>query len=320
MLTLPVLFDAARPAENRRRPVLCYVPLVRQATSPAVLPIPCDIAILTNEYPPHVYGGGGRPCRVPDARTGDLGRGQAPRPGPVLRRPAYQERGPRGARVSAPDGLPARDPRHAKFFATMAQNLTMSGLLDDIDVVHCHTLVHAPGRVPGQVPPAGPAGAHHALARAAPAVEGRTARHGLLRLELGRTHRLRERRRRGGRLASMQQDVESLYRVPPERIRVIHNGIDLDQYRPRPDPPSWRSTASTRTCRSCCSSGESPVRKGSSTSSMPSGISEAVFRSCSVRGPRHARDRPRDDRGGGARKRRPQTGSSGSRRCCRKPR
>jgi alpha-maltose-1-phosphate synthase len=36
--------------------------------------------------------------------------------------------------------------------------------------------------------------------------------------------------------ASMRQDVQALYGVAPERIRVIHNGIDLQQYRPTPDP------------------------------------------------------------------------------------
>jgi glycogen synthase len=36
--------------------------------------------------------------------------------------------------------------------------------------------------------------------------------------------------------AAMKRDVELLYRVDPERVRIIHNGIDLEQYRPRPDP------------------------------------------------------------------------------------
>jgi glycogen synthase len=35
---------------------------------------------------------------------------------------------------------------------------------------------------------------------------------------------------------SMREDVHELYGVPHEKIRVIHNGIDLDQYRPTPNP------------------------------------------------------------------------------------
>jgi len=30
--------------------------------------------------------------------------------------------------------------------------------------------------------------------------------------------------------------VQSIYHVAPDKVRVIHNGIDLQQYRPRPDP------------------------------------------------------------------------------------
>ena len=34
----------------------------------------------------------------------------------------------------------------------------------------------------------------------------------------------------------MRRDVQELYGVPREKIRVIHNGIDLNQYRPTEDP------------------------------------------------------------------------------------
>ena len=33
----------------------------------------------------------------------------------------------------------------------------------------------------------------------------------------------------------MKKDVHSLYKVPFKKIRVIHNGIDLSQYKPTPD-------------------------------------------------------------------------------------
>jgi starch synthase len=36
--------------------------------------------------------------------------------------------------------------------------------------------------------------------------------------------------------ASMRDDVHDLYGVPRDKIRVIHNGIDLNQYRPTPNP------------------------------------------------------------------------------------
>jgi glycogen synthase len=34
----------------------------------------------------------------------------------------------------------------------------------------------------------------------------------------------------------MRADVHALYGMPYNRVRVIHNGIDLNQYRPTPDP------------------------------------------------------------------------------------
>src|SRR2546426_11805931 len=39
---------------------------------------------------------------------------------------------------------------------------------------------------------------------------------------------------------AMKQDVQDLYGVPPERVRVIHNGIDPDEYRPRQAPTTLR--------------------------------------------------------------------------------
>jgi glycogen synthase len=39
---------------------------------------------------------------------------------------------------------------------------------------------------------------------------------------------------------AMKEDVETLYGVPPDRVRVVHNGIDLEQYRPVPDEATLR--------------------------------------------------------------------------------
>ena len=39
---------------------------------------------------------------------------------------------------------------------------------------------------------------------------------------------------------SMRKDVQDLYGVPVNRIRVIHNGIDVREYRPTPDPAALR--------------------------------------------------------------------------------
>jgi alpha-maltose-1-phosphate synthase len=38
----------------------------------------------------------------------------------------------------------------------------------------------------------------------------------------------------------MKADVQTLYGVAPDRVRVIHNGIDPDEYRPRHSPDTMR--------------------------------------------------------------------------------
>jgi len=40
---------------------------------------------------------------------------------------------------------------------------------------------------------------------------------------------------------AMRRDVHALYGVPPDRMRVIHNGIDVHQYKPTPSPDLVRS-------------------------------------------------------------------------------
>ena len=207
------------------------------------------IAILTNEYPPNVYGGAGvhveyltRELARARGRAPHVRRALLRRPGRARGEPARRRRRSRRSR------LPAQDPRHAKLFDTMLQNLVMA------DGRRTSTSSTA---TPGtRTWPAAwssscrrAAGADDPLARAAPALEGRAARHRLPRLSwVERTAY----QNADGVVAvseSMQHDVQSLYGVPPEKIRVIHNGIDLDQYRPRPDPArAGARTASTRTC------------------------------------------------------------------------
>src|SRR3712207_705672 len=40
---------------------------------------------------------------------------------------------------------------------------------------------------------------------------------------------------------AMRRDVHDLYDVPLEGIRVIHNGIDVQQYKPTPNPAVLQS-------------------------------------------------------------------------------
>ena len=53
-------------------------------------------------------------------------------------------------------------------------------------------------------------------------------------------------------------------------IHVIHNGIDVELYQPDRPRTCWSAMASTRSSRSCCSSGASRARRASCTWSAPS--------------------------------------------------
>lgn len=195
------------------------------------------IAILTNEYPPHIYGGAGVHVEY---LTRELARVEGGRHAIQVLCFGDQEIHERNLNVQgiAPVAtLPCQDPRHGKFLDTMLRDLTMAGTLDrEIDVVHCHTwYTHLAGCLIKQLTGAKLILTTHSLEPHRPwKVE-----------QLGTAYQASSwiektaYQNADGVVAvsqSMRKDVHDLYHVPFEKIRVIHNGIDLDQYRPTPDP------------------------------------------------------------------------------------
>ena len=194
------------------------------------------IAILTNEYPPHIYGGAGVHVEY------------------LTRELTRVEGGNHSVEVicfgdqSTDDGnlsvrgvhpgfeLPAQDAKHKKFLDTMLRDLAMAGMLDDVDVVHCHTwYTHLAGCLVKQLTGARLVLTTHSLEPHRPwKVE-----------QLGSAYNASSwiektaYQNADGVIAvsaAMREDVQLLYGVPHSKIRVIHNGIDLNQYRPKPDP------------------------------------------------------------------------------------
>src|SRR3954452_11920676 len=118
----------------------------------------------------------------------------------------------------------------------MLRNLVMAGMLQNVDVVHCHTwYTHLASCLVKQLTGARLVLTTHSLEPHRPwKVE-----------QLGTAYQASSwvektaYQNADGVIAvsnSMRDDVHGLYGVPLEKIRVIHNGIDLDQYRPTPDP------------------------------------------------------------------------------------
>src|SRR5690606_9861166 len=139
--------------------------------------------------------------------------------------------------VEAQTELAAADPRHEKFLETMVRDVRMAGLIDDAEIVHCHTWYsHFAGCLVQRL--------HDArLVLTTPSLEPHrpwkveqlgTAYHASSWIEETAY------RNADGVIAvsdSMRDDVRDLYDVPEARIRVIPNGIDPEEYRPvdRPD-------------------------------------------------------------------------------------
>lgn len=194
------------------------------------------IGILTNEYPPNVYGGAGVHVEYLTRELAALEEGQH-----FVRVLCFGDQAVRTPTlvvdgVQSPVRIPAQDPRHVKLFDTMLQNLLMSGMAVDLDVVHCHTWYsHFAGCLVKHLQGVPLVLTTHSLEPHRPwkVEQLGSAYHASSWIERTAYQNA------DGIVAvsqSMKRDVESLYGVPAAKIRVIHNGIDLQQYRPRPDP------------------------------------------------------------------------------------
>src|SRR5690606_19092358 len=121
------------------------------------------------------------------------------------------------------------------FLDTMINDVVMAGLVDRADVAHCHTWYsHFAGLLVKQLTGAKLVLTTHSLEPHRPwkVEQLGTAYHASTWIERTAYQNA------DGVIAvsnSMKQDVHDLYGAPLEKIRVIPNGIDLDEYRPRPD-------------------------------------------------------------------------------------
>jgi alpha-maltose-1-phosphate synthase len=195
------------------------------------------IGILTNEFPPNVYGGAGVHVEYLTRELAALGHDVR-----VLSFGDQRERiGTLSVEgVQPPVELEGQDPRHTKLFATLLQDLAMSARLTGIDVVHCHTwYTHFGGCLVKYLQTVPLVLTTHSLEPHRPwkVEQLGTAYHVSTWVERTAYQNA------DGVVAvsrAMQRDVHELYGVPHDRIRVVHNGIDLQQYRPTFHPATLR--------------------------------------------------------------------------------
>ncbi len=237
------------------------------------------VALFSNEYPPHVYGGAGVhveylsrelaklvPVEIRCFGDQDVDEPEPARPG--LRPVARRRRTPtRGSRARSTPSL---------------RDLAMAKDTLDADVVHCHTWYADMAGCPGQAPVGRAAGPDDAFARAAAAVEGRAAGQRLPPLVLdgadGDPRRRRDHRRVAGdegRRAPLLPGRPGpaprhpqRHRPRPVPARSRHRLPGAVRHRPRPPvravrrpdhapegdhPPGQRDPAtSTARSRWCC--------------------------------------------------------------------
>ncbi|HEX6037328.1 glycogen synthase [Longimicrobium sp.] len=199
------------------------------------------IAQLTNEYPPHVYGGAGVHIEY---LSRELARAEGGAHQVQVLSFGDQRVDEGNLRVHgvAPDvKLAAQDPRHARLLDALVRDLAMVGLAEAPEIVHCHTwYAHLAGCLARPLTGARLVLTTHSLEPHRPwKVE-----------QLGTAYDVTtwiERtayQNADGVVAvsrAMKEDVQTLYGVHPDRVRVIHNGIDPDEYRPRLDPDRVRA-------------------------------------------------------------------------------
>jgi starch synthase len=188
------------------------------------------IGIITNEYPPNVYGGAGVHVEYLSREMAALNNGE--HSVRVLCFGSQKQEGNLSvAGVDAAYTYAYTDERHKKFLDTVLKDVVMAGTAGQVDVVHCHTWYsHFAGLLIKQLYEAPLVLTTHSLEPHRPwkVEQLGTAYKGSSWIEKTAYENA------DGVVAvseSMKKDVHELYKVPYEKIRVIHNGIDLKQYK-----------------------------------------------------------------------------------------
>ncbi|MGE5598180.1 MAG: glycogen synthase [Bacteroidota bacterium] len=189
-----------------------------------------SVTLLTREYPPRIYGGAGVHVQYLAEALAALTRVEVRAFGPG--EPAGSV--PARAFAAEPAVYAAADPRHAKVLAPLATGLLMAASAIETDVVHCHTWYTMFAGFLARTLYRRPLVATvHSLEPLRPWKEE----------ALGTGYYLSTWLERTGLLAAdlviavsagMREDVIRTYPVPPERVRVVHNGIDPGRFKPDP--------------------------------------------------------------------------------------
>jgi starch synthase len=195
------------------------------------------ISLFTNEYPPNVYGGAGVHVEYLSRELARADRG-AHQVDVLCFGDQQETRGNLRVRAVAgppPNALPAQDPRHERLLDALFRDLGMVGKVERPDIVHCHTWYsHLAGCLARPLTGARLVLTTHSLEPHRPWKVEQLGTAYNVTVWIERTAY----QNADGVVAvsrAMKEDVQSLYGVSPDKVRVIHNGIDPDEYRPKQD-------------------------------------------------------------------------------------
>jgi len=200
-----------------------------------------NIAILTNEYPPYVYGGAGVHVEFLSRALADLDNHAHHVNVLCFGDQRQQVHNLTVEGVDPHFQPPFQDGRHQRFLETLIRDIVMAGSVAEADIVHCHTWYsHLAGCLLRPLLGARLVLTTHSLEPHRPwkIEQLGSAYHASSWVERTAYENA------DGVIAvseAMRRDVRDLYGVRSEKIEVIHNGIDVDQYRPRPDQAVLRS-------------------------------------------------------------------------------
>jgi starch synthase len=190
------------------------------------------IAILTNEYPPHIYGGAGVHVHFLSQKLAAMDDGRH-----LIKVLCFGEQKESGSNLTV-QGMkvdftfPFQEPRNIRLLETIFRDVLMTGTLKEVDIIHCHTwYTHLAGCLLKQLLGKPLVLTTHSLEPHRPWKEE----------QLGSGYRVSTwiektaYENADGVIAvsrSMQDDVHGLYGVPLAKVRVIYNGIDVQRYKP----------------------------------------------------------------------------------------
>ena len=190
------------------------------------------IALLTNEYPPHIYGGAGVHVEYLSRQLACLEEG---RHGIHILSFGDQKEQSAGIEVEGirvTFSYPFQDSRQQKLLDTLFRNILMIGSAKPVDIIHCHTwYTYLAGCLLKEIFSIPLVITTHSLEPQRPWKEE----------QLGSAYRASAwlektaYQNADGVIATsqpMKMAVQEFYQVPLANIRIIPNGIDGGQYKP----------------------------------------------------------------------------------------